>query len=183
MRIVILSDIHDNVWHLAGVLTKVQNHDAMVCCGDLCSPFVVAQLGSAFGGYCHIVFGNNDGDRFTMARVAAELSRTTLHGELFEGELGGVRVAATHYPDIAHALAASGEYDLVCFGHTHELSVTEVGDTLLVNPGSVMGYDPAAREDAPATYMVFDAETRELEVFELVPYDETDGATGSEADA
>ncbi len=40
MRIVILSDIHDNVWKLAAALDAVRNNtDAMLRCGDLCSPF------------------------------------------------------------------------------------------------------------------------------------------------
>lgn len=167
MRIAILSDIHDHVWRLEAALSVVRDHDALVCCGDLCSPFVLAQLASGFGGQVHVVFGNNDGDRFTMARIAAQHAHVHLHGELFEGEIGRLRVAANHYPEIAHGLAASGAHDLVCYGHNHALSVTRVGTTLLVNPGCVLGFDPAKREDIPATYMIYDTVSRELETFEV----------------
>ena len=48
MRIAVLSDIHDNVWKLAAALDAVGDADALICCGDLCSPFIVHQLGRGF---------------------------------------------------------------------------------------------------------------------------------------
>ena len=44
MRIAILSDIHDNLWNLAAAISSVQAADALICCGDLCSPFVIDEL-------------------------------------------------------------------------------------------------------------------------------------------
>jgi len=58
MRIAVLSDIHDNVWKLAAALEAVRDADALICCGDLCSPFIVHQLGRGFAGPIHVVFGN-----------------------------------------------------------------------------------------------------------------------------
>lgn len=43
MRIAVLSDIHDNVWNLAAALDAGAETDALICCGDLCSPFIVHQ--------------------------------------------------------------------------------------------------------------------------------------------
>ena len=64
MKIAVISDIHDNIWNLQKALAmpELQATEAMLCCGDLCSPFVIHLLGRAYSGPVHIVFGNNDGD-------------------------------------------------------------------------------------------------------------------------
>ena len=36
-------------------------------------------------------------------------------------------------------IAASGKYDLVCYGHDHTLFQEQVGKSLLINPGEIMG--------------------------------------------
>ena len=87
----------------------------------------------------HIVWGNNDGDTFLIGRVAAGFPNVELHGQLAEIELGGMRVAANHYPEIARGLARSGLYDLVCYGHDHLRFEGKEGECLLLNPGELMG--------------------------------------------
>ena len=47
----------------------------------------------------------------------------------------------THYEDVAEGLAASGKYNLVCFGHSHTFFEQKTGNTLLLNPGEIMGKD------------------------------------------
>lgn len=59
MRLGILSDIHDHVWNLAAALPALADCDILLCGGDLCSPFVIHQLGRGFPGPIHIVFGNS----------------------------------------------------------------------------------------------------------------------------
>jgi putative phosphoesterase len=164
MRIAILSDIHDHVWNLAAALDAVPDADVMICCGDLCSPFVVHQLGRAFAGPIHIVFGNNDGDLYRITANARHYPQIELHGEWWRGECGGRRVAVNHYDSIARPVAASGEFDLVCFGHNHLFEITRIGQTLAVNPGAIMGATFAAdgsRTDVPATFAMYDTLTGE----------------------
>jgi len=160
MRIAILSDIHDNIWVLQDLLTGLQA-DALLFCGDFCAPFTLAQIAEGFGGPVHAVFGNNDGDKLLLSRVAGRFSHVTLHGDLAELELDGHRVAVTHYPRIGHALAKSGVYDLVCYGHNHESSVEQVGSTLLVNPGEVMG------RLGRSTYAIYDTATGQAAILEV----------------
>jgi hypothetical protein len=50
MKIGILSDIHDNLWNLRAALGGLGEADALICCGDLCSPFVVGLLAEGFPG-------------------------------------------------------------------------------------------------------------------------------------
>lgn len=161
MQIAIISDIHDNVWKLAAALEGLQAADELICCGDLCSPFIVAQLATGFPGPIHLIFGNNDGDQFRITQVASRYDHVHLHGELFTGEIGGMRVAANHYPDIARAIAASGDFDLVCYGHNHAYQIETTGNTLAINPGALMGYDPLNGVDIPSTYVLYTAETGE----------------------
>jgi putative phosphoesterase len=170
MRIAVLSDIHDNVWKLDAALAQVRDTDAMVCCGDLCSPFIVHQIGRGYAKPVHVVFGNNDADLFRITSIAAKNSQMRLYGEIFTGEFGGRKAAANHFDAIARPLAASGLYDVVFFGHNHRHEIAQVGKTLLVNPGPVMGAAFGAdglREDVPSTVVVYDTETGSAETLTL----------------
>jgi putative phosphoesterase len=162
MRVAILSDIHDNVWKLAAALEAVRDADAMICCGDLCSPFIIHQMGRGFAKPIHIVFGNNDGDLFRITANARRYEQIQIHGELFRGEFGGRKFAVNHYDNIARVLAASGEFDVVCFGHNHIFEIAQMGKSLGINPGALMGAAFAAdgsRIDVVSTFVIYDSES------------------------
>ena len=161
MLVAVLSDIHDNIWKLEEVLKELGEAKELVFCGDFCAPFTLAQIADGFPGRVHVVFGNNDGDKLLLSRVAAQAGNVILHGEFAELELGGRKVAATHYPAIAAGLAASDRYDLVCFGHSHRVAEERVGDTLLLNPGEVMG------RFGRSTYVLYDTDTGEATLREI----------------
>jgi putative phosphoesterase len=169
LKIAVLSDVHDHVWNLRAALGAVRDADALVFCGDFCSPFVVPLLAEGFSGPIHAVFGNNDGDLFRIAQNASRFDHVQLHAELFAGELGGRRVAVNHYPEIALGLAAAGRFDLVCYGHNHRFAVEGRGSVLTVNPGTLLGYDPAERRDVPATFALYDAASGQAELFAVGP--------------
>jgi putative phosphoesterase len=139
MQIAIISDIHDNIWALEAALTRLGNCEVLLCLGDICSPFTMIAIGEGFPGPVHVVWGNNDGDRVHVAQSVSRLERVTFHGEFGELELGGRKIAITHWPDVAKALANGGTFDLVCHGHNHRRRADQFGNTLLVNPGEVMG--------------------------------------------
>ena len=140
-RIAVLSDTHDNIWKLEQALQQVGSAQAEVLlhCGDFVAPFIIPQLGEAFNGPIHAVFGNNDGDQGLLYQQAARFPQITLHGQLAEIEVDAVRIAMNHYPEIARPLAESGRYDLVCYGHNHLQNWEQIGACQLVNPGEVMG--------------------------------------------
>jgi len=122
LRVGILSDIHDNLWNLAAAIRALSDADALICCGDLCSPFVIDEL-AKFGKDIHVVFGNNDADLYRITLKAAKKPNLHLHGELFEASLDGQRFGVNHFDYIARPMAKSGAYDVVCFGHNHEFEV------------------------------------------------------------
>lgn len=141
MKIGILSDIHDNVWNLRGSLTALREVDALICCGDLCSPFIVGLLAAGLPDRpIHIVFGNNDGDHLRIAQMATKWPQVQLHGEVFVGEIGGKRIAVNHYPSIAATIDRQS-YDLICYGHDHRFKIARHGAALVINPGPIMGYE------------------------------------------
>ena len=140
MRIAIMSDSHDNIWKLAKAIPHFEGADAIIHCGDLIAPFMIIRLIKGANGIpVHVVWGNNDGDKRLLTEVAASAENIHLHGDFAEIEIDGIKVAVNHYPKIARALAESGRYDLVCYGHDHTAHEEWVGDTLLLNPGEVMG--------------------------------------------
>ena len=157
MRITIVSDIHDHVWHLGVMLRNMPATDALICCGDLCSPFIVNLLAGGYASPIHIVFGNNDGDLFRITRNADRFDHVYLHGEFFETAIDGRQIKVTHYPDIAASLASPGnEGRVVCYGHDHRYAIRREHGVLLLNPGPIMGYDPVAGTDVPATFLIYD---------------------------
>jgi hypothetical protein len=166
VRIVVLSDIHDNVWKLAAALGRLAGADAMICCGDLCSPFVMDVL-ARFPRQVHIVFGNNDADLFRITRKSSE--RVRVHGEFFETVLDGKKIAVNHFDYLARPIAQSGLYDLVCYGHNHEFSVVRIGRTLAINPGPIMGarFPGGQWQDVVPTLVVVDTGTLAVDAFEV----------------
>lgn len=168
MRLGIVSDIHDNLWNLKPAIEWLNTHAGiLLCCGDLCSPFVIDEL-RKFTGAVHIVFGNNDADLFRITRKCD--ARVQVHGELFEAELGGRRVAMNHFDFLARPMAQSGLYDLVCFGHNHRISLERFGRALALNPGPLMGaaFGPEGWESVDATFAVYDTATGEARSYRIV---------------
>ncbi len=157
MRIAILSDIHDNLWNLAAAIHHVQDADVLICCGDLCSPFVIDEL-AKFPKNVHIVFGNNDADLYRITMKAAKNPNIHLHGELFQTVLDGKRFAVNHFDYIARPLAKSGDYDVVCFGHNHIFEISHEGACLLINPGPIMGagFASGAWDHLTPTFVIHD---------------------------
>lgn len=162
MRIAVISDVHDHLSLLRNALQKAAQADVLICCGDLCSSFVVRELGQGFKGPIHVVFGNNDGDRFKMGKVGADIPQLTFHGEMADLQIEEHRIAVVHYPELAEPIGLSGRYDLVCYGHNHQYRVSQHGNTVLLNPGEVMG-----ELTGQATCALYDTLTRSVTRFDL----------------
>jgi uncharacterized protein len=141
VKIGVISDSHDHMENLRRVLDGLRSDgvEAILHCGDFCAPFILYEL-EEVGVPVHCVFGNVDGDRHLMTRIAlTELENVQLHGETAEVEVGGLRIAMNHFPSLAEGLAHTGRFDLVAYGHTHEADVRWVGPCVLLNPGEIMG--------------------------------------------
>lgn len=160
MKVAILSDIHDNIAKLHSALALVRDRSAEVilCCGDLCSPFIAKELGQGFSGPIHVVFGNNDGDRFRIAANAVKFPNLTCHGEYAELDLDQRSFAINHFDTIGHAIARGQQFDVVCFGHNHRFEITRQNRTLAINPGEIYG-----GLTGQSTFVVYDTTTHSAE--------------------
>lgn len=161
MKIGIVSDTHDHLPRLNQALARFEREgvEHILHGGDFCSPFVFLEFkkyNMPFTG----VYGNNDGDWIMLYRVAKGA------GEVKKGplslELGGRRIALMHEPVFLDALADSGHFDLVVYGHLHSAEIRKKGEALILNPGECAGYIKV-----PPTAMICDLETMEVETIEL----------------
>ncbi len=162
MKIAIISDIHDHRANLRQALQQLQGVDKIICCGDLCSPFIMRDLGNGFAKPIHIVFGNNDGDLFRLTEAANEFEHIHLHGEVADMVIDNKRFAVTHYDTIGRMLSTSDAFDVVCYGHNHKYEVGFEGKTLKINPGEIMG-----ELTGSATFVVYDTQSGEVTRFEI----------------
>jgi putative phosphoesterase len=157
MKIAVVSDSHDRADALRAAVAAArdQGAQAVVHCGDLIGAHTLRPL-LQLGLPVHLVHGNNLGDIPALCRLAAKSNgMLTYHGADADIVLDGRRVFATHYPHYARGIACTGDYDIVCCGHSHDALVVEQptvtgGRTWLVNPGTVAGLA------APATWVLAD---------------------------
>ncbi len=141
MKIGILSDTHDHVPQIVAAAAKLRAAGVaqVFHAGDFIAPFALKPL-AAIGAPVTAVFGNNDGERLGLKAVG-ETVGVTIEAKFAFREFDGLRIAMHHEPEPVEALAASGLYDLVIYGHTHQLEVRQVGGgAWIVNPGEVGGW-------------------------------------------
>ena len=84
-----------------------------------------------------------------------------LHGQHAELEFEGVKIAVTHYPFYAKALARTGDYQAVFSGHTHVQHEERFGDCLWLNPGEILGWK------GDATCAIYNTATNSAEIVML----------------
>ena len=140
MKIAVFSDSHDNLPNLEKALTLAKEagltHGFHL--GDFCSPFTVKILADS-GMSWQCVWGNNDGDKVSCMRTGGE-QVDFADSDYREITLEGHSLFLTHYPQIARMAALSGKYSASFFGHNHRYSQEILENTLLANPGEVLGH-------------------------------------------
>ena len=164
MRVAIVSDIHDDIVHLRAALARLGDVDELICLGDLCSPFVMKEIGAGFSKPIHVVFGNNDGDRYRIAEVAAKYPHVRIHGEYVDLDIDGKKFSVNHFDNIGRAIAAGGHYDVVCYGHTHGFRAEKKGRTTVVNPGELFGV-----LTGESTFAIYDTREDKVERVDVFP--------------
>lgn len=173
MKICIVSDSHDRAEPLAAAIVKAQvaGAQAVIHCGDLIGANTL-RASIKLGIPLHVVHGNNIGDQVAMQRLMKNSGGALIyHGQDAELELGGRRIFATHYPHYGRGMACTGDYDLVCCGHSHVAEIIRQpnirgGLTLLVNPGSVSGIG-APNVDEAFTWILGDLADMTFEIHTL----------------
>ncbi len=152
LRLAVVSDTHGHVGYCLDAIRMLEGLDVhrVLHCGDIGSVDIVP----LFKRWpTHFVFGNCDDDRDALRQAIAQAGQTC-HEAFGSLLIEGRRVAFLHSDDaatFAHA-CRSGDYDLVCYGHTHEARQQLVGRTLVLNPGALYRANPhsLALVDFPA---------------------------------
>jgi putative phosphoesterase len=166
MKICIVSDSHDRGPMMAKAIevAKAEGAEAVIHCGDIIGGNTL-KASIKLGLPIHAVHGNNLGDPVAISRLSWQ-SNGLLHyyGHDATINLGSKRIFITHYPHYAHAMACTGDYDLVCCGHSHEPEVRQQpnvagGETWVVNPGTVAGLGAPA-----ATWILGDLSSLTFEI-------------------
>lgn len=165
MKLCIVSDSHDRSDALAQAVRDGAAEGAaeVIHCGDLIGTQTLrAAMGA--GLPMHVIHGNNLGDPVSLGRWAHESEGLLrYYGADARIELCGRRIFVVHYPEYGYAMACTGDWDLVCCGHSHVAGIQQVrnvknGTTWLVNPGTVAGLA------APATWIMGDLEAMRFDL-------------------
>jgi putative phosphoesterase len=170
MKICIVSDSHDRSPPLVAAIKEAQEAgaQAVIHCGDLIGVNTL-RASLKLGIPIHAVHGNNIGDVASLYRVMYKSDGLfNYYGQEAVLELGGRKIFVTHMPNHGQAFACTGDYDLVCHGHSHTAHVgmqsdISGGHTWLVNPGSVAGID-APGVNAIPTWILGDLERMNFEI-------------------
>lgn len=168
MQLIIISDSHDNIVRLRHVMGfgEASKAGAIIHCGDWNTPLAVKQFSRVktpvFG-----VLGNADID----PRMPESLKDANIQFDLdfLKLNLDNRLIGISHYPpslsdssgQAFKKALASGEYDLLVYGHTHRSQQKRYGSTLLVNPG-------ALHNTPQPSFAVYDTETANVELIDVV---------------
>lgn len=134
MLIGVISDTHlyePTDWLREVFAAHLADCDALIHCGDVGGQGLWRWLTSVHGNVLGVA-GNMDG----WAHSGALPASASEH-------LGGLTVGAAHgwgpRSQVGEAVRASfgPGYDLICYGHTHRFHWERLGETWLLNPGSL----------------------------------------------
>ena len=156
----VMADSHDNKLGVLAAIRLFRDRQIglLLHAGDYIAPFNAGWM-SDIGVPLIGVFGNNDGERFGLKAMFADLG--DIHRAPYRFEFKGKRFLMLHEPDEVDALAESGHYDVIIYGHTHEIDVRE-GKTLVINPGETGGWTTGR-----STAALLDLSTMGVEIVDL----------------
>lgn len=159
MLIGIIADTHDNQPMTKRAIELFNSRDVeyMIHAGDFTSPFTIKLFRELRCKYIGI-FGNNDGDKLLLQ----ERAEGNIKNQPLILTLNNKKIVVVHEHHIVNALADSGHFDVVIYGHTHEPVVKRVNNTLLINPGEVGGW-----LYGKSTAAILDLNKMEAEIVEL----------------
>lgn len=135
MKIGVISDSHGDIEATQQALRILDSWDVLLTihCGDVGLEVLPLFQGRRF----HFVDGNMDSSDLLCEKITDP--EHTFHDQIGSLEIEGRRVAFLHGHDVKllHHTIQSGEWDLLCHGHTHAYSSNQEGRTLVLNPGAL----------------------------------------------
>ena len=138
MKIALLSDTHDNMLNVQRALDIITEEkvDAIIHAGDYVAPFALKMIVEQKGDTPFIgVFGNNDGEKRGLLRIGEGMLFDPPH----EFTLADKRFYLTHDGATLDMDTLSETFDIIIFGHSHEVEIERKKDALIINPGECCG--------------------------------------------
>ncbi len=156
----IMADSHDNKNAVLAAVRLFNDRQIglLLHAGDYIAPFNAGWMSDLQAPMIG-VFGNNDGERFGLRAMFK--AKGAIHRAPYRFDHGGKRFLMLHEPDEVDALAQSGVYDVIVYGHTHTIDVRE-GATLVINPGETGGWTTGR-----STAALLDLDTASVEIVDL----------------
>lgn len=156
MKIVVLSDTHGDPDVIEQVYKQEQDADAFFHCGDSELAYDDAHFHDMYR-----VKGNCDFDRNFVDDLLVPIGDRSIF--MTHGHLYNIKMTLTPLDYKAQETGA----DIVLFGHSHLLGAEQIGDTLFLNPGSLL----LPRGGNPKSYATIEwqANTDEIKVSFLSP--------------
>lgn len=170
MKLGIMSDSHDNLPAIDKALKvfREQDIDLLIHLGDIISPFALSKV-LEFPAKIIVVTGNNDGDLLQLKELAIK-GGAILKQFMYSTIIAGKKIFLMHgfgskeqTTNYVEAIALTGSYDIILYGHTHEASAFLKGNTLIINPGETCGYLTNRQSVA-----ILNLETMEYKIVELL---------------
>ena len=146
MKLGVLSDTHNNIPNLLKALRLFEDEGVsqLLHCGDMADMLTARQI---IGFDVIYVNGNSDRSAEAVSHAVWTLNpRNEIPGDVYIGELAGVKIAATHghlFRKLDKLIRSRG-IRYVFYGHTHRQRDEMIGKTRVINPGALGGarYEP-----------------------------------------
>lgn len=159
MLVGVISDTHGDMHGCRAAVRLFESLevDEVLHCGDIGSPEIIGLFSDC---PTHFVYGNVDSPGYL--RDAIDRTGQICHDRFGSIQLEGCGIALLHGNDtrLLDKSIKSGQWHIVCYGHTHVAHKATIGKTLVVNPGAI------ARASYPSVATI-DLESLEVTSFRL----------------
>lgn len=159
MKVLIISDIHDNQINLKKCLTwcRSNNIASIFCCGDVTNGETLEMLSKNFSKEIYLVQGNVE---LFDESILQEFENIKYFGKIANFEFDKFSVGLCHQPYLIEKVLEK-KSDIIFYGHTHKPWIEDKGRTKIVNPGTLGG------TFSLGTFAVWDTESGGLELFRV----------------
>ena len=158
MKVVIFSDLHDNIPNLDIFLAWVNLHKIpkLIFCGDLTHLETLLYLRGKYHGQIFMVNGNADS---FYAKDVKKLKNIIFDEKKLEFKIDNQKILITHKPaDLKKYLAEDSSFDFAFHGHTHRPWLTKQDGLIIANPGTL------SEVFSKSSFAILDTENGKLEL-------------------
>lgn len=138
MKIIIISDIHDNQTNLEKCLDWAQENKIkkMVCCGDITNSETLDVLAGSFDGKIFLIKGNME---IYQEEELGKYDNIEYGGRIGIFKIEGRIVGACHEPFLIDKILEREKPDMIFYGQTHKPWIMEREGIKIINPGPLGG--------------------------------------------